>query len=198
MNRREFIVLGGAVAALTTSRVTLAADWPNKSVVVISAYPPGGTSDIIARLVADLLTAKFGQQFVIENLAGAAGALAGGKLARSAPDGYTILVSGSAPIAANKVVQTNLAYDPEADFTPITIVAESPALLTASAKAPAKTPANIGSNRSNVTTATVSAEPVTSNTQMPTTSMSSHRMVPTSAPTIQTRRKMGSASSPSG
>ncbi|MGK9211714.1 tripartite tricarboxylate transporter substrate binding protein [Neorhizobium petrolearium] len=139
MNRREFIVLGGAVAALTTSRVTLAADWPNKSVVVISAYPPGGTSDIIARLVADLLTAKFGQQFVIENLAGAAGALAGGKLARSAPDGYTILVSGSAPIAANKVVQTNLAYDPEADFTPITIVAESPALLTASAKAPAKT-----------------------------------------------------------
>lgn len=138
MNRREFIVLGGSAVALASGRIAIAANWPSKSVVVISAYPPGGTSDIIARLVADLLTAKFGQQFVIENLAGAAGALAGGKLARSAPDGYTILISGSAPIAANKVVQTNLAYDPQVDFTPITVVAESPALLTASAKAPAK------------------------------------------------------------
>lgn len=138
MNRREFIVLGGTAVTLATSGMAIAADWPSKSVVVISAYPPGGTSDIIARIVADLLTAKFGQQFVIENLAGAAGALAGGKLARSAPDGYTILISGSAPLAANKVVQKNLAYDPQVDFTPITVVAESPALLSASANAPAK------------------------------------------------------------
>jgi len=138
MNRREFIVLGGTAAVLASSKIALADEWPSKSVVVISAYPPGGTSDIIARLVADLLTAKFGQQFVIVNIAGAAGALAGSKLARSAPDGYTLLVSGSAPIAANKVVQTNLAYDPQVDFTPITVVAESPALLTASANAPAK------------------------------------------------------------
>ncbi|MBD0413879.1 Bug family tripartite tricarboxylate transporter substrate binding protein [Oryzicola mucosus] len=138
MNRREFIVLGGTAVTLATSGIAIAADWPSKSVVVISAYPPGGTSDIIARIVADLLTAKFGQQFVIENLAGAAGALAGGKLARSAPDGYTILISGSAPLAANKVVQKNLAYDPQVDFTPITVVAESPALLSASANAPAK------------------------------------------------------------
>lgn len=138
MNRREFIVLAGTAATLASSKIALADEWPSKSVVVISAYPPGGTSDIIARLVADLLTAKFGQQFVIVNIAGAAGALAGGKLARSAPDGYTILVSGSAPIAANKVVQANLAYDPQVDFTPITVVAESPALLTASSNAPAK------------------------------------------------------------
>lgn len=139
MQRREFIVLGGTAALLASSGIAAAAGkWPSKSAVVISAYPPGGTSDIITRLVADLLTAKFGQQFVVENYAGAAGALAGGKLARAAPDGYTILVSGSAPIAANKVVQKNLAYDPQKDFTPITIVAESPALLTASANAPAK------------------------------------------------------------
>jgi tripartite-type tricarboxylate transporter receptor subunit TctC len=139
INRREFIVLGGTAVALASGTLAVAADWPRKSVAVISAYPPGGTSDIIARLVADVLTTKFGQQFVIENLAGAAGALAGGKLARSAPDGYTILISGSAPLAANKVVQTNLAYDPEVDFAPITVIAQSPALLTASANAPAKT-----------------------------------------------------------
>ncbi|EUB99751.1 hypothetical protein PMI07_006032 [Rhizobium sp. CF080] len=139
MKRREFMVLGGTAAMLASSGTAWAAGkWPSKSAVVISAYPPGGTSDIITRLVADVLTAKFGQQFVVENHAGAAGALAGGKLARAVPDGYTIMVSGSAPIAANKVVQKNLAYDPQVDFTPISIVAESPALLTASASAPAK------------------------------------------------------------
>lgn len=139
INRRELILLGGSAAVLATAGFARAADWPTKQVTVISAYPPGGTSDIITRLVADLLTAKYGQQFVVENVAGAAGALAGGKLARSAPDGYTIMVSGSAPIAANKVVQKSLAYDPQVDFTPITVVAESCALLTASATAPAKT-----------------------------------------------------------
>lgn len=138
MKRREFIVLGGTAAMLASSRFAMADQWPTKSAVVISAYPPGGTSDIITRLIADLLTAKFGQQFVVENYAGAAGALAGGRLARAAPDGYTIMVSGSAPIAANKVVQKNLAYDPQVDFTPISIIAQSPALLTASASAPAK------------------------------------------------------------
>ena len=139
MDRRELIALGGSAALLTSTGISFANGWPAKPVTVISAYPPGGTSDIITRIVADLLTAKYGQQFVVENVAGAAGALAGGKLARSAPDGYTILVSGSAPIAANKVVQKNLAYDPQKDFEPITVVAESTALLTASAKAPAQT-----------------------------------------------------------
>lgn len=139
MNRRELILLGGSTALLAATGTSLANTWPSKPVTVISAYPPGGTSDIITRLVAELLQAKFNQQFIVENVAGAAGALAGGKLARSAPDGYTILVSGSAPIAANKVVQKNLAYDPQVDFTPITIVAESMAILTASAKAPAQT-----------------------------------------------------------
>ncbi len=140
MKRREFIVLGGTAGLLASTGMSFAQDsWPSKPVTVISAYPPGGTSDILARLVADILTAEFGQQFVLENVAGAAGALAGGQLARSAPDGYTILVSGSAPLAANKVVQANLAYDPEADFEPITVFAESPALLTAANNAPAKT-----------------------------------------------------------
>ncbi|WP_127754265.1 MULTISPECIES: tripartite tricarboxylate transporter substrate binding protein [unclassified Devosia] len=140
MKRREFIVLGGTAGLLASTGISFAQDsWPSKPVTVLSAYPPGGTSDILARLVADILTKEYGQQFVLENIAGAAGALAGGKLARSAPDGYTILVSGSAPLAANKVVQTNLAYDPEADFEPITVFAESPALLTASMNAPAKT-----------------------------------------------------------
>lgn len=140
MKRREFIVLASTAGLLASTRISFAQDiWPSKPVTVISAYPPGGTSDILARLVADLLTAEFKQNFILENVAGAAGALAGGKLARSAPDGYTILVSGSAPLAANKVVQANLAYDPEADFEAITVLAASPALLTASMDAPANT-----------------------------------------------------------
>ena len=140
MKRREFIVLGGTAGLLASTGLSFAQDnWPSKPVTVISAYPPGGTSDILARLVADVLAAEFKQQVTLENIAGAAGALAGGTLARSAPDGYTILVSGSAPLAANKVVQTNLAYDPEEDFEPITVLAASPALLTAAADAPAST-----------------------------------------------------------
>ncbi|QQR38444.1 Bug family tripartite tricarboxylate transporter substrate binding protein [Devosia rhizoryzae] len=140
MKRREFIVLGSTAGLLASTGMSFGQDaWPTKPVTVISAYPPGGTSDILARLVADILTKEFGQQFVLENVAGAAGALAGGQLARSAPDGYTILVSGSAPLAANKVVQSNLAYDPQADFEPITVFAESGALITASKNAPAKT-----------------------------------------------------------
>ena len=140
MKRREIIVLGGTAGLLASTGLSFAQDnWPSKPVTVISAYPPGGTSDILARLVADVLAAEFKQQFTLEIIAGAAGALAGGKLARSAPDGYTILVSGSAPLAANKVVQTNLAYDPEEDFEPITVLAASPALLTAAADAPAST-----------------------------------------------------------
>src|SRR5690554_4008781 len=140
MKRREFIVLGGTAGLLASTGISFAtASSPRKPVPVLSAYPPGGTSDLLARLVADILTAEFKQQFILENVAGAAGALAGGKLARSAPDGYTILVSGSAPLAANKVVQTSLAYDPEADFEPITVLAASPALLTASMNAPANT-----------------------------------------------------------
>ena len=138
MNRREFIVLGSTAAVLASGKIALADTWPSKPVTVISAYPPGGTSDIITRLVADMLTAKYGQQFVVENHAGAAGAIAGGRLTRSAADGYTFMVSGSAPIAANKVVQKNLAYDPQVDFAPISVIAESPALLSGSPNAPAK------------------------------------------------------------
>ncbi|QDZ12867.1 Bug family tripartite tricarboxylate transporter substrate binding protein [Devosia ginsengisoli] len=139
MKRREFMVLGGTAAVLASTGLARGDDWPSKTAVVISAYPAGGTSDIIARLVADELTAQYGQQFVVENHPGASGAIAGSRLARSAPDGYTIMVTGSAPLAANKVVQTNLAYDPEVDFTPITIVCESPALLSGSTSAPATT-----------------------------------------------------------
>ena len=137
MKRREFIVLGGTAAVLASAGMARGQEWPTKTGVVISAYPAGGTSDIIARLVADAMTAQLGQQFVVENHPGASGAIAGGKLARSAPDGYTIMVTGSAPLAANKAVQTNLAYDPEVDFSPITIVCESPALLSSSTSAPA-------------------------------------------------------------
>lgn len=138
LNRRDLIISGGVATLLASTGISLADTWPSKPVTVISPYPPGGGSDIIARMVADALTAALGQQFVIENHAGAAGAVGGGKLARSKPDGYTILVSGSAPLAANKVVQKNLAYDPQADFTPITLVTETPLLLSVAKDVPVK------------------------------------------------------------
>ncbi|HTN63885.1 MAG TPA: tripartite tricarboxylate transporter substrate binding protein [Devosia sp.] len=139
LNRREFIVLGGATTLLATTGISMADDWPSKSVTVISAYPPGGSADAVTRFVAEALTNVFGQQFVTQNVAGAAGSLAAGQVARSAPDGYTFFVTGSAPLGVNKIVQKNLAYDPLVDLTPISILGETALILSASPTAPAKT-----------------------------------------------------------
>ncbi len=134
--RRDVVVMGGAASLLASTGIGVADTWPTRTATVISPYPPGGGSDIIARMVADALTESLGQKFIIENIAGAAGALGGAKLARSNPDGYTILVSGSAPLAANKVVQKDLSYDPQLDFTPISLVTETPLLLTCATNVP--------------------------------------------------------------
>lgn len=139
LNRRHFIVLGGATSLLATTGISFATDWPSKPVTVISAYPPGGSADAVTRFVAEALSNILGQSFVTENVAGAAGSLAAGQIARAAPDGYTFLVTGSAPLGVNKIVQKNLAYDPLVDLTPISILGETPIIVTASKNAPVNT-----------------------------------------------------------
>lgn len=139
LNRREFIIMGGAASLVATTGIALGADWPTRPVTFIAAYPPGGTADAITRFLAEAMTNVLGQEFVTENVAGAAGSLAAGQIARSAPDGYAFLVTGSAPLGVNKIVQTNLAYDPLVDLTPISLIAETPMLLSASPTAPAST-----------------------------------------------------------
>ncbi len=82
-------------------------------------YPPGGPTDLIARLVAQKLGERLGQSFFVENVNGASGAVGAGQVAHSAPDGYTLLVSTN-DFAVASVTNTNLPYDPIKDFTPVT------------------------------------------------------------------------------
>jgi len=139
LNRRHFVVLGGATSLLAATGISFGAEWPSKPVTVISAYPPGGSADAVTRFLAEALSKILKQDFVTENVAGAAGSLAAGQIARAAPDGYTFLVTGSAPLGVNKIVQKNLAYDPLVDLTPISILGETPIILTGSKNAPVST-----------------------------------------------------------
>src|SRR6185436_19287520 len=100
--------------------------------------PAGGPADMLARTVAAELSNKLGQQFVIENRAGAGGNLGGAAAAKAEPDGYTMIFSTPGPAAVNKLMYANPGYDPEKDLTPIVLVAKSPLIIVANNDAPVK------------------------------------------------------------
>ena len=136
--RRRDIALLGAAGLIPATSARAQGSWPDRPVMVISPYPPGGGSDIVARAVAKALGDATGQPFVVENRSGAAGSLGAAQVARARPDGYTILIGGSSPIAANKLLYRNLPYDPEKDFTPLSLVAEAPLMLMANPSTPVR------------------------------------------------------------
>src|SRR4051812_12644992 len=102
--------------------------YPNKPVRMIVPFAAGGPGDIFARLIALKLSDRLGQQFYIENRPGAGGNIGGGAAARSAPDGYTLLV-GSSTVWVNASLYPQIPYDPVKDFDPIIIAATSPEVL---------------------------------------------------------------------
>lgn len=115
------------------------AAYPDKPVRMIVAYPPGGASDIIARLLAKELQAELGQPFVVENRSGASGLIGTDHVAKSKPDGYTLLMSPSGPVASGLALLKEVPYDPVRDFTPISRLATSDIVLVASPRFPADT-----------------------------------------------------------
>jgi tripartite-type tricarboxylate transporter receptor subunit TctC len=125
-DRRCF--LAGA-AALAIAAVTLAdANWagaqsayPNRPVRLVVPYPPGGGTDYFARLVGAAMAETLGQSVIVENRAGAATIIGAESVARAAPDGYTILLGDTATFAANKSLYQKLPYDPQKDFSPVTL-----------------------------------------------------------------------------
>jgi len=112
--------------------------WPERPVKILVPYPPGGNTDIIARLVAQPLSQALGQQFVVENRPGANGTIAVEAVARSPADGYTLLVAPVAQLAIVPAVMKT-RYDPIADFAPVSIIATNPLVLIVNANFPAKT-----------------------------------------------------------
>jgi tripartite-type tricarboxylate transporter receptor subunit TctC len=114
-----------------TNAAAQAEKWPEKPVRVVVPYPPGGTTDIVARLAAQLLTAELREQFVIDNRAGAGGTVGAASVAQAAPDGYTLLVMGSG-FAANVALYKQLPFDPIKDLAPVATLTSSPLVLAMS------------------------------------------------------------------
>ncbi|MEA2933441.1 MAG: putative tricarboxylic transport rane protein [Variibacter sp.] len=125
MLRRTCLAVLAAFALATVAR----AEYPERTVKIIVPFPAGGTTDILARLVADRLDKRLGQRFVIDNRSGASGSIGTQAVATSEPDGYTLVMATINTHGINAAVFKNLPYDPIRDFAPITIVASTPNVL---------------------------------------------------------------------
>lgn len=133
LRRTAFTVL----AALAASPA-LAQPYPNKPINMIVPFSAGGPTDVMARIVGERMSKELGQQLVIDNVTGAAGSIAMGKLARSAPDGYTIGIGHLGTNVVNGAIYKNLNYDLIEDLTPIALLPSNPLLVVTSNQVPAK------------------------------------------------------------
>lgn len=120
-------VLAGALAALSVNAI--AQSYPNKPVRLMVPFPPGGSVDIVARIVAQKLSERLGQQVVIENRGGGGGVVGTAVVAKAAPDGYTLVMGSNSTHVVAPLVYRKLDYDPVKDFAPVSLVASTPYLL---------------------------------------------------------------------
>ena len=116
-----------------------AASFPERMIQLVVSFPAGTPPDVVARVIAPGLKDRLGQNVVIDNRAGAAGNIGADHVAKSPPDGHTLLISSNGPIAVNKDLYRNLPYDPQRDLAPISLIAESPLVLVVRPDFPAKT-----------------------------------------------------------
>ena len=127
-----------AIVILLAAASVLAQQYPTKPVRLVTPFAPGGPVDITARILAQKLGETFNQQFIVDSRPGATGMIGAEHVAKSAPDGYTVLVTASAHVIVPHMF-SKMNYDPIRDFTPVTVVLTSPLLLTVTPSLPAKT-----------------------------------------------------------
>jgi tripartite-type tricarboxylate transporter receptor subunit TctC len=132
-----------ALAALLVSGAVLGQSWPQKPVKFIVPFPPGGATDISARLLGEKLTQMWGQTVLIENRGGAGGGVGAAEAARATPDGYTLFFPSGSVMTANQHIYAKLTYDPVKDFVPVTNVVSGPQVLVVPASSPWKTTAEL-------------------------------------------------------
>lgn len=126
------------LALLLISFAALAQEWPAKPVRIIVPFPPGGAADAMPRIVAEKLTEKWKQPFVIEHRVGASGSVGAEAVYRAEPDGYTLLATPPAPLVINPYLFAKLAYDP-AQFTPVAVIGSIPSVMLVHPKVAAST-----------------------------------------------------------
>ena len=124
MKKALLFVLGMLLAGAASAQ-----SWPQKPVKFIVPFPPGGATDISARLLGERLSQIWGQQVIIENRGGAGGGVGAAEAARAAPDGYTLFFPSGSVMTANQHIYARMNYDPEKDFVPITNVVSGPQVL---------------------------------------------------------------------
>lgn len=140
MNRRMIIrrllwsAAGMCLAAAAAGSVQAESAWPSKPIVLVVAYPAGGTSDLLARILSSQLNKRLGQPVIVENRPGAGGTIGTGYVSHAKPDGYTFLVGSSSPITIAGALYSRLTYSPTQGFTDVSPLAATPFFLTVNAK----------------------------------------------------------------
>jgi tripartite-type tricarboxylate transporter receptor subunit TctC len=138
--RRQFLQLAAGTAALSiASRLAQAQGYPNRPVRIIVSYPAGNASDIIGRVIAQALSERLGQQFIVENRPGVSGTLGTGVVAKAAPDGYTLLMEVVTANVMNSTLYPNLNYDFARDIAPVARLGEGPYVMVLTPSVPAET-----------------------------------------------------------
>ncbi len=137
MSFYKSLFAGSLIAGLLATAQAYAA-FPERPVTLVVPFAAGGSTDVVARVIAEKMSEDLGQQVIVQNVAGAGGSLGAGNVARAEPDGYTILMGTVATHALNPLILKNKPYDAEADFAPVSLLVLVPNVLVVNPELPAK------------------------------------------------------------
>jgi len=135
----RFLTSVFALAVALVPAAALAQTYPVKPIRMVVPFPPGGTSDIIGRMLGQKLNEAWGQPVIMDNRSGVAGSIGAANAAKSPSDGYTLLVGNVGPVAINNSIYKSTGYDPLKDFTPITLAVTAPQIVVVHPSVPART-----------------------------------------------------------
>ena len=137
-------VLMALIAAVSAGAAPAAAQtYPSRPITLVVPFPPGGSATIIARIIADKMSEGLGQQIVVDNRGGAGGSIAARQVAKSAPDGATLLLAFTGTLAVSPLIFANVGYDPRKDFAGIGLIGMAPSVLAVHPSVPARSVADL-------------------------------------------------------